>query len=448
MSSKEPAWVKAEDTFQLMRFFDGIDIDENIVATYFIEVPTADPVMWAESFALEQTTGTWARSHAETKEIREVSGGKLLSLFKIPGLANAYVMQIAFPTRNIPANMGALLAAVAGNVTLFRSESQEISVKLWDLTFPKTWLKEFKGPKFGVQGIRNYLNIPERPILNNMIKPCVGHDLSVHIELFKEAAYGGMDTIKDDELLTDVPYNAFFDRLSKCMEIVDRKYQEIGEKTLYCINATDRVDKVIEKAERAVQAGANCIMLNSSLCLEVLRAVAEDPSIKVPVLYHMCFTGTITKDEKGGIYYPLYVKLARMCGADIVLVPDYRGKFTGFDRQLCLQSVSALLTPLLHIKPSLALIGGGVHPGLIPVIVESYGRDVLIGAGGAVHAHPMGSRAGARALRQAVEAVMNGTPLRIAAEKHEELRVAIQKWGVAEREDETSLISRIYDFKR
>jgi len=446
MSASRPGiWTEAEDIQQLLRPVDGLDIDANIIATYYIEVPTADPVKWAESFALEQTTGTWARSHAETREIRELSGGKVVNLFKVPGLENAYFMQIAFPTRNIPTNMGSLLSFVAGNVTLFRSETQGIAVKLIDLIFPKSWIKDFKGPKFGIEGIRKYLNVMERPILNNMIKPCTGHSLDVHVELFKEAAYGGCDHIKDDELLTDPSYNPFFDRLSKCMEIVDKKYQETGEKTLYTINVTDRADKVMEKAEKAVQAGANAIMLDSTLCLGVLRALAEDPSIKVPILYHPEFLGNLTKDEKGGIYYPLYLKLARMCGADILLVPDYRGKFTGFDRMMCLQSLSACVAPLQHIKKAFLLPGGGVHPGMVPALIATYGRDFIIGAGGGVHGHPMGSRAGARAFRQAIDAVMKGILLEEAAKEHEELRVALETWGYPKTEEE---FAKVYTFKR
>jgi len=439
------AWVEAEDVQQLLRPLDGIDIDANIIATYFIEVPTSDPVKWAESFALEQTTGTWVRSHAETKEIREVSGGKVVGLFKVPGLENAYFMQIAFPTRNIPTNLGSLLSFVAGNVTLFRSESQGIGVKLWDLIFPKSWLKDFKGPKLGVEGIRDYLRVMDRPILNNMIKPCTGHTVDVHVELFKEAAYGGCDHIKDDELLTDPSFNPFFERLSRCMEIVDKKYQETGEKTLYTINVTDRADKVVEKAEKAVQAGANALMLDSTIGLPVLRALAEDPSIKVPILYHTEFFGNLTKDEKGGIYFPLAIKLARMCGADIILVIDYRGKFTGFDKMMCVQAANSCVAPLQHLKKALPLLGGGVHPGLVPALIQTYGRDIIIGAGGAVHGHPMGSRAGAKALRQAIDAVMRGVPLEKAAKEHEELRVALEVWGYPKTEEEAA---KVYEFKK
>ena len=58
--------------------------------------------------------------------------------------------------------------------------------------------------------------------------------------------------------------------------------------------------------------------------------------------------------------------------------------------------------------------------------MEDLGYDVVIGTGGAIHAHPMGATAGGRAFRQAVEAVMKGIPLEEMAKEHKELKVALE----------------------
>jgi GrpB-like predicted nucleotidyltransferase (UPF0157 family) len=57
-------------------------------------------------------------------------------------------------------------------------------------------LKGFKGPKLGLQGIRDYMDIPKRPLLNNMIKPKTGYTATVGKDLFYGAAVGGTDCIK------------------------------------------------------------------------------------------------------------------------------------------------------------------------------------------------------------------------------------------------------------
>ena len=58
----------------------------------------------------------------------------------------------------------------------------------------------------------------------------------------------------------------------------------------------------------------------------------------------------------------------------------------------------------------------------------------MIAAGGAIHGHPMGPAAGAKAFRQGIDAVMAGKTLVDAAKEYEELEAALQAWGVYEEE--------------
>jgi 2,3-diketo-5-methylthiopentyl-1-phosphate enolase len=51
-----------------------------------------------------------------------------------------------------------------------------------------------------------------------------------------------------------------------------------------------------------------------------------------------------------------------------------------------------------------------------------------------VHGHPMGARAGARAFRQAVDAVSAGINVEDAATEYEELRVALETWREPHKE--------------
>jgi len=53
---------------------------------------------------------------------------------------------------------------------------------------------------------------------------------------------------------------------------------------------------------------------------------------------------------------------------------------------------------------------------------------VMIGAGGGVHAHPLGATAGGKAFRVAADAVAEGRSLEEAAKDNEELRVALDTW--------------------
>jgi ribulose 1,5-bisphosphate carboxylase large subunit-like protein len=80
------------------------------------------------------------------------------------------------------------------------------------------------------------------------------------------------------------------------------------------------------------------------------------------------------------------------------------------DRYLAL--VRALIMPLGYgenqLKACLPFPSGGIQTQHIPQLVKDLGPNIGIGTGGGIHAHPMGPAAGARAFRQAYDAVMAG----------------------------------------
>jgi len=63
-------------------------------------------------------------------------------------------------------------------------------------------------------------------------------------------------------------------------------------------------------------------------------------------------------------------------------------------------------------KPVLAVASGGLHPGHVPKIMQFLGRDIVIQFGGGIHAHPEGTRAGATAVRQAIDAIISGEKIK------------------------------------
>ena len=95
-----------------------------------------------------------------------------------------------------------------------------------------------------------------------------------------------------------------------------------------------------------------------------------------------------------------------------------------------LSSGYKMIQPLGHIKPVFSMPGGGTTQGHIEDIIQKFGIDVMIAAGGAIHGHPMGPAAGARAFRQGIDAVMAGKTLEEAKADHEELRMALDLWGI------------------
>jgi len=439
-----------EDREQIIRLPESIDWDSHIIATYFIKQPTRDPWRLIGGIALEQSTGTWIRVPAETWEVREKYAAKVVGAYEIPNLfqlpipeeTRTFIVQIAYPVENIPTDISGLLTAVVGNISMAASWNQ--AVKLIDLWLPKVWVEDFKGPKFGIEGVREILKVPKRPVINSMIKPCSGITPDVHAKLFYEAAAGGVDIIKDDELLSVQKYCDPLERVTRCREMIDKAESEKGEKTLYTVNITTRLDKLMDLAEKAIEHGANALMLNSAAGFEALRMLAEDPSIKVPLLFHPAVWGTYSSHPYQGMAYWVTAKLARLCGCDLQLFPSYYGKFPGWTREVNVAIFSTLRTKFYHIKRSFPGAGGGIHAGMVELAIKDWGLDQQIPAGAGVHGHPMGPRAGAMSIRQAIDAAMQGIPLDEYAKDHKELKAALEAWGYVRTPEDAA---KIFDLK-
>lgn len=412
---------------------DGLDPEKYIIATYFVTMPrTVDVLKYAAALAIEQSTGTWTRVPHETFEVREKYAAKVVGVYEVPSYeielpedvkTRHFVIQIAFPWINFGHNLSMLLSTITGNIMYFK-------LKCLDMMFPKSFVEGFKGPKFGISGLRKMLKIPKRPLTNTMVKPCTGITPEVVGKIIYEAAAGGIDIVKDDELQMDAKFCPFENRLAEGMEAIDKAAEVTGKKSIYFINVTDKPDVMLERAEKAVQSGANGIMVNHfTTGIGALQMVTEDPSIKVPVLGHLDYGGAMTAQEYTGVNsHILHAKFPRLVGADVEIFPSPHGKFEILTERSILMAHHCRV-PLYHIKRTLPGPGGGVHAGIVPELIDEFGFDFLVAAGGAVHAHPMGGTAGAKALLQAIDAVMNGIDLIEYAEQHKELKVAIDKWG-------------------
>lgn len=412
---------------------DGVDYDEYLIVTYLASYPKAIPVpKLAPAIAIEQSTGTWVAVPGETPEVRRRHVAKVIGVYEVPDYEwmvpqeveqRNYVIQIAFPEINFGPQIPMLLTSVVGNVSMAGR------IKVLDIRFPERYVAGFQGPKFGIQGVRELLGVADRPLLNNMIKPCTGYPPEVGVELFRAAALGGCDIVKDDELLANASFNEVQARVRLYMEAERQVYEETGEHTLYTVNVTDEIPQVFNNARRAMESGCNALMVNYlATGFPVLRALAEDPAINVPILAHMDVAGALYASEWHGISSHLVLgKLPRLAGADIVVFPAPYGKAPVLSEKF--QRVARnLIFPLYGLKPTFPMPSGGITPKMVPKVMRDLGADIVIGSGGGIHAHPHGPVAGAKAFRQAIQATMEGRSLKEAAEEYPELKIALETW--------------------
>ena len=214
------------------------------------------------------------------------------------------------------------------------------------------------------------------------------------------------------------------------MDAEQQVYEETGEHTLYTVNVSDEIPQVFENARRAVELGCNAIMVNYlATGFPVLRALAEDPDINVPILGHMDVAGAYYMSPYHGVSSHLILgKLPRLAGADVVVFPAPYGKAPVIKDKF-INVARNLSFPFYDIRPTFPMASGGITPSMVPKVMKDLGSDIVIGSGGGIHAHPDGPVAGGKAFRQAIDATMRGVPLKEAAQEHAELAASLEAWA-------------------
>jgi len=417
---------------------ESVDLKNHIVATYYIKnrkegVDFLDHFSFIQSLALESSTGTWEKIKDDTLEVRDTLSCKLVGYFEIPGgdpyTAEA-VVQFAMSVNAFVDNIPMMLLSFAGNCFAYAQE-----LRLLDVSFPDDVVDNFKGPKFGPAGIRKLLGIEERrPLSLHIIKPKMGMTPKATANQCYETAVGGVDLIKDDEMTSDTYNCTFEDRLKYVMEALHKAKEKTGKMPIYLCSITDENRKVHDRARKLIELGGNGILITYTQGLSSFRDLAEDPALNVPLMMH----GSHMIASMKSISWPVHAKLARLCGADLMLTPYIYSSIPMVSHEEGLRTAQVKLAPWKHIKQTAPMPAAGTYPGIAPAIIGEFGPDIIIPSGGGMLGHPDGYTAGAKSWQQAIRGAMDTTTDEefIAFAKKPEnidLKHALEKWGMPRR---------------
>ncbi|MCY0876763.1 MAG: 2,3-diketo-5-methylthiopentyl-1-phosphate enolase [Firmicutes bacterium] len=398
-----------------------------IFATYRVQDREANLMKRAESIAIGLTVGSWtelpqARKDEVARHCGVVQGVEVYAAGD-DGLVWADI-RIGYPLANFTETMAALLTTVFGKL------SMDGVIRLVRLDLPETYISRFAGPKYGVDGIRERLGVPERPLLMSIFKSCIGQSLDDLRAHFREQAQGGADLIKDDEIFFTEEYATPEQRVIAYHTEAERAYEQTGQLAHYAVNLTGPVTELRQQAKRLCDAGAEALLFNVyAYGLDALREVAADPAVTAPIIAHPAMAGALYAATHHGIAASIVLgQLLRLCGADVAIYPSPYGSVT-LQREDGDALLQALREARGHLRISLPAPSAGIFPGLVPALVRDAGRDVIVNAGGGIHGHPGGATAGGQAFRAAIDSVMRGEPLAVAALTSEPLRQALVKWG-------------------
>ncbi|MDD3421191.1 MAG: RuBisCO large subunit C-terminal-like domain-containing protein [Methanocellales archaeon] len=394
---------------------------EFVECTYYVE--SSLPIeRAARAIAAEQSTGTWTDISTKEKEVDERLGARVLEI-------DGSKVKIEFPIDLFEVdNVPQFLATVAGN--LFGLGALK-NIRLLDIKLPKSFVREFKGPRFGIEGVRKKVGTVSegRAHIGTIIKPKVGLSPKETAEVAYNAGTGGCDLIKDDETLTDQTFCPMVERLENVMERIDKIKKESSRTVLYAVNITVGAEEILERADLAMEHGANMLMIDVLTAgFSALKTLRDDGSVNLPIHVHRTMHGAITRNKKHGIAMLPLAVLVRLCGGDQLHTGTATGKMES-DIEGVKEINDFLKSDWHDFKTVFPVASGGLHPGLVPYEINAFGKDVVLQAGGGIHGHPDGTTAGAKAMRQAVDAARKNIPLEKYALEHPELMRALEKWG-------------------
>jgi len=384
-----------------------------------------------EQIAAESSVGTWT----DLATMSEFAAKICAKVFKIKKTTpDEGFVWIAYPkelfdTKNLAQNLSILF----GNLFELKFVKK---IEILDIRFPKWFVKVHGGPKFEIRSIKREFDVGERPLLITTMKPKLGLNSKEIADIFEKALRGGVDLLKDEEILVDQEYCKFEERLEKVMEVIEKVESETGEKKAYLVNITGSYPDMVERIDDVCEFGNKAVMLNMLLLENDLRAIIDYAHKKNLLAFgHFVLQGAYSERISNYVLQ----KLARILGFDLIHLKSCIGKL----REGILKSMYykealtsrhipetlflGILEQEIPLKPALPVIWGGTHPGQIEAIRDVYGFEIAIQAGGSIHGHPLGSYGGARAWRESFDACLSGIPV----EKYEGmyLRKAIEKWG-------------------
>ena len=362
-----------------------------IIAVYTVKNDGRDIKKFAQAIAIGQTTGTWNELSGNLRLQVSQHVAEVVSIEESEFTSN---IKVSFPIENFGSDLGALLTAVYGKISLAPK------IKLEDIEFSPKYLQMFKGPKYGISGIRELLSKKNKPLLMSIFKPCLGLTPGELGTMFYSQAEAGIDLVKDDEILYDSNFNMTLKRLEECLKAKEKA----NSKTIYAINLTGEANEILNRATQLEKKGANCILFNYvSYGLPLLSALRK--TISIPIMAHPAFAGALCMSSNSGLSEKLLLgSLPRIAGADFVLFPSPYGSLA-WDKDVTKDIQNKLTNSLSNIKPSWPVPSAGVKASMVKEIALDFGEDIVINAGTAVWEHKDGGLSGAKEFIKEVESL-------------------------------------------
>lgn len=305
---------------------------------------------------------------------------------------------ISFPTELLDGSLSTLLHMTFGMASL------QGQVRVTELALPDSAIARLAGPRFGSQGLRHILQVPQRPLVCAVLKP-LGFSPRQLATLAYEFALGEVDLIKDDQSLGDHSFCRFDERLARCLEAITDASRQTGKRCLYAPHISNPWPVLMERAAMAQKAGAGALLVCPGLVgFDAMASLSQQPSLSLPILSHPDFLGSHYVTSDSGIAPSvLFGLLPRLAGADISIYPTF-GLNYPISQHDGRQIAESCRRPLGHCQPIFPTAAGRIALHRIHELALFYGPDLVYILGSDLRRDPRHIRSACREFLRHVEA--------------------------------------------
>lgn len=375
-----------------MKFFNkDIDKGKYYIVTYWLgSMTNLRDAAW--NLAIGQSVGNPSiRNEWETDELFENHSCVILGDEDELKKQRSGFVKIAFPVINIDFETDGVSHLLVNIMGGQMDIDNIVKCRVFDIQFPESVYKCFKGPKYGIDGIRKFTGVYDKPILGAIVKPKTGISPHTLLEMVKELVQGGVNFIKEDEILSSPVFCKIEDRVPLIMDYLKDK------KVIYSVSIHSDPAYILDRVRLVHSLGGNSVHVNFWCGLGVYKSIRE---LDLPIFIHFQKSGDKILTNMAHAYcieFTVICKLAGMMGVDFIHAGMIGGYYKWPEEEVR-DSLSALKP--FGVMPALSC---GFHPGLTDFVTSKVGVDYMANVGGAIHGHPDGTLAGAKAMRQSID---------------------------------------------
>ena len=377
-----------------MKFYrEQVNSDDYVVATYEMASKTSlRDASW--NLAIGQSVGNPnVRNAWETDELFERNSCIILGDEKELESKTEGIVKIAFPVVNTDWDndgISHLLCQLMGG-------QMDIDIitkcRLVYISFPKCVEDKFLGPKYGISGMREFTGQHDKPLFGSIIKPKIGLTPEQLLDMTKQLVDGGVDFIKEDEILSNPAFCSLEDRT----ELITDYINNCGRKVVYsfCVNSDPH--DILNRVKFVHENGGNGVHLNVWCGLGAYNSVRK---LDLPINIHFQKSGDkvfTDASHRFGIDWDVICDIAGLIGVDTIHSGMWGGYSSNDENEL------RTTLKILRDRNVVPALSCGMNAELIKPINEKFGTDYMANVGGAIHGDSGGTTVGALKIRKAIE---------------------------------------------